>query len=144
MRKIIEALEEGSPERTSPWTSRGYLLNQGVLYRYTQDDDTDEAQLVIPEQERTRVLKENHDSPTAGHYGVEHTLQKIRRYHYWPGMRNSVAQHVKACSACQRYKPSNLKPAGPQDEKWILITEDYATRWVELFALTTATAFVST
>ncbi|CAK9832692.1 Transposon Ty3-I Gag-Pol polyprotein [Anthophora retusa] len=165
VRKIIETLENGTPEETTQWATRGYLLSQGVLYRYTQDDDSEEAQLVVPAQERINILKEYHDAPTAGHYGIEHTLRKIRRKYYWPGMRTSVIQHVKTCLSCQRYKASNLKPAGllqtptlqqrfevvaidlfgplppgPLDEKWILILEDYTSRWVELFALTNASA----
>jgi hypothetical protein len=165
LQKIIRGLETGAPEESSQRSGRGYLINQGVLYRYSQDDISEEAQLAVPESERTAILKEHHDAPTAGHYGIEHTLQKIRRKFYWPSMGASVTQHVKQCLACQRYKASNLKPAGllqtpvlqqrfevlainlfgplppgPNDEKWILIVEDYATRWVEIFPLTTATA----
>jgi hypothetical protein len=125
-----------------------------VLYRYSQDND---------DHERTRVLKQYHDSPTAGHYGIERTHHRIQQRYYWPGMRRYIADYLKTCHECQRYKPHNLKPAGllqtlvlqqrmevidlfgplppaSTGERWILIIQDYATRWIELFALVDATA----
>ena len=109
--------------------------------------------------------QEYHDSPTAGHYGIDRTIHRIASRYYWTGMRRYITHYVKDCVACQRYKASNLKPAGllqtpvtqqrfevlaidlfgplPESSegyKWILITEDVTTRWTELFALQNATA----
>jgi hypothetical protein len=141
------------------------LLTHGVLYRYSADDDNEEAQLVVPKQERDNILREFHDMPTAEHYGTDHTLTKISRHFYWPGIRHDVKDYVRKCNACQRYKVDNKKPAGllqtpvlhqrfeflsidlfgplpevPQGENWIYIIEECATRWTELFSLTQATA----
>jgi hypothetical protein len=154
-------------EVAQPWLNRGYLLNGGMLYRYSQGNDEEAAQLLVPDHERTRVLKQYHDSPTAGHYGIEPTYHRIQQRYYWPGMRRYIADYLKTCHECQRYKPHNLilKPAGllqtpvlqqrmeviaidlfgplppaSTGERWILIIEDYATRWIELFALVDATA----
>ncbi|CAK1579671.1 unnamed protein product [Parnassius mnemosyne] len=80
-------------------------------------------------------------------------------------MRRYITDYLKTCTECQRYKSSNLKPPGllqtpvpaqrfeviavdlfgplpkgPQGERWILIVEDTASKWAELFALTEATA----
>ncbi|GFX98895.1 pro-Pol polyprotein [Trichonephila clavipes] len=80
-------------------------------------------------------------------------------------MRKFIADYVKSCSECIRYKATNQKPAGllqtpvpaqrfesiaidlfgPLPEttegmKWIFIVEDYTTKWVELFPLKQATA----
>lgn len=54
-------------------------MNQGVLYHYLQDDVEEARLVVVPTHEVNIILKTCHDSPTAGHYGVTHTLQKIRR-----------------------------------------------------------------
>ncbi|GFX64887.1 hypothetical protein TNCV_1095311 [Trichonephila clavipes] len=35
------------------YTSRGYLMNQGILYRYSPEIEEEEAQLVVPAS-RTR------------------------------------------------------------------------------------------
>jgi hypothetical protein len=165
VKQVIDALTTANPEIAQPWTAKGYVINQGVLYHYPQEGDDEEAQLVVLVHERPRILKEFHDAPTAGHYGVARTLHKISSRYYWPGMRRYVTDHLKTCLECQRYKPSNVKPAGllqtpvlqqrmevlsgdlfgplppsEDDKKWILIAQDYATKWVELFALADATA----
>lgn len=166
IRDIIACFEGQNDDAAfARWTARGYIMANGVLYRFHPEAETEEAQLVVPAHERKEILRAYHDDPTAGHYGVERTLRKIRDRYFWPGMYRDVAAHIKACAACQRYKPANLKPAGlvqtpamrqrfevisidlfgplPETEeglRWILIVEDTATRWVELFALRQATA----
>ncbi|XP_048525456.1 uncharacterized protein LOC109534254 isoform X3 [Dendroctonus ponderosae] len=89
-----------------------YLMSNGILYRYNPDTDEEEPQLVIGTSQITDILHEYHDSPTAGHYGIERTLQRISRRFYWPGMRKSIAEYVGRCIECQRFKATNLKPAG--------------------------------
>lgn len=166
VRKILDAFEgERRDEDFVRWTNRGYVLNNGVLYRYNPDVEAEEAQLVVPEHERQMILAEHHDAPAAGHYGVEGTIQRISQRYYWPGMRRYITDYVKSCAACQRYKADNMKPAGllqtpvmqqrfeviavdyfgplptsPEGMNWIFIVEDTATRWVELFPLMDATA----
>lgn len=167
VRKIIDDLEsDDAPFRGRQWADRGYALSDGILYRYAPNDDDDEdACLVVPEHERAQVMAQYHDAPTAGHLGAERTLRRIAGKFYWPGMRAFVTDYVKRCVACQRYKADNRKPAGllqtpasarrfevvsvdlfgPLPEtsdghKWILIVEDVCTRWVELFALRQATS----
>jgi hypothetical protein len=40
------------------------------------------AQLVVPQQEYANILKEYHDAPTTGHYGVDHTLRRVRKNYF--------------------------------------------------------------
>ncbi|XP_062528800.1 retrovirus-related Pol polyprotein from transposon 17.6 [Bombyx mori] len=164
--KIITSLEDPEPVSTQ-WLDRGYLMNQGVLYRYLPDSDSDQPQLVVPITMREKILQEFHDAPTAGHQGVERTFNRISHNYYFVGMRKYIADYLKNCEECQRYKASNQKPfgllqtpvlnqrgevlaidlfgplpEGERGEKWVLLVEDTATRWVELFALREATAEV--
>ncbi|GFX49431.1 retrovirus-related Pol polyprotein from transposon 17.6 [Trichonephila clavipes] len=47
--KIISCLED--PDKNINyvnWVERGYLMNQGVLFRYAPDSESEEAQLVVP------------------------------------------------------------------------------------------------
>ncbi|GFT00038.1 integrin alpha-PS1 [Trichonephila clavipes] len=140
-------------------------MNQGILYRYSPENEEEEAQLVVPAQERERILQEYHDALTAGHYGVENTYKKISSRYYFQGMKKFISEYIKTCPECNRYKPTNQKPAGllrtpayaqrfetlaidlfgplpetPTGKKWIFIVEDTSTKWVELFALAEATA----
>lgn len=162
--KIIRCFESPDCSSISTWTDRGYLMANGVLYRYV-DEESEEAQLVVPAHERERILREYHDDPTAAHYGAERTLRRIARRYYFTGMRRYISEYVKNCPDCQRYKASTQKPAGllqtpvyaqrfetlsidlfgplPESKdgkRWILIIEDISTKFVELFALERATA----
>lgn len=42
--------------------------------------------IVVSKQEYEDILKEFHDSLTAGNYRVERTLQCIAKKYYFPGM----------------------------------------------------------
>ncbi|GFW05654.1 transposon Tf2-9 polyprotein [Trichonephila clavipes] len=165
LKKIVDCFE--NPNKGvdfANWTGRGYVMNQGVLYRYSPHAEVEEAQLVVPTHEREKILKLHHDAPTAAHYGADGTFSRISSKYYWTGMRKFIADYVKSCSECIRYKATNQKPAGllqtpvpaqrfesiaidlfgPLPEttegmKWIFIVEDY-TKWVELFPLKQATA----
>jgi hypothetical protein len=45
------------------------------LYRYgPENEENDDASLLVPEHARKDVLAEYHDAPKAGHFGVEWTL----------------------------------------------------------------------
>ncbi|GJQ73130.1 hypothetical protein Trydic_g1758 [Trypoxylus dichotomus] len=97
LKKIIEA--------DSPNNEFVLIMMNGVLYRYDQDSDSEGTQLLVTTLEREQVLKEFHDSETAGHNGVERTFQRISRRYYLL----------------------------EQENRWILVVEDYCTRWVEVF-----------
>ncbi|KAH0814290.1 hypothetical protein GEV33_008501 [Tenebrio molitor] len=49
VRKIIDSLEGRDEVNCSNWMDRGFIMNNGILYRYDPDDDQTNAQLVIPE-----------------------------------------------------------------------------------------------
>lgn len=166
IRKIIEDMESDEPSRGRPWSDRGYTISDGILYRYSlESDDGEECCMVVPEHERRQVMIELHDAPTAGHFGVERTLSRVRARYYWPGMRTYITNYIKECVPCQRYKADNRKPAGllqtpavsrrfevvsvdlfgplvetPRKNRWVLVVEDVCSRWVELFPLENATS----
>ncbi|XP_077283285.1 uncharacterized protein LOC143909251 [Arctopsyche grandis] len=149
--KIIRDMENIDPATTIRWTEKGYLLTQGVLYRLNPDTEVEEPQLVVPVNMRGTIMKELHDAPTDGHTGTARTISKVQQRYYFPGMRKYIADYVRTCVECQRYKPDNLKPtgllqtpvpaqrfevlaidlfgplpAGKQGERWIFLVEDVA------------------
>jgi hypothetical protein len=87
--------------------------------------------LYIPASLRESLMFEAHDAPTAGHLGMDKTLEKLVRRFYWPAMEQSVRTYVKSCSSCQRNKPSQQSPMGLQSPNvvptrpWEIITLDY-------------------
>ncbi|GFX74338.1 retrovirus-related Pol polyprotein from transposon 297 [Trichonephila clavipes] len=55
LKKIVDCFE--NPNKGvdfANWTGRGYVMNQGVLYRYSPHAEVEEAQLVVPTHERER------------------------------------------------------------------------------------------
>ena len=166
LQQIVKDLESlNNDEKSVYWSNKGYLMNNGLLYRHSPHSDSEEAQLAVPEHEWANILSTYHDSPLAGHYGPDKTYRRISTRYYWTGMRKYIESYTKNCLECQRYKSSNQKPAGLlqttvmnqrfevisfdlfgplptslDGKTWIFIVEDVATRWVELFALQQATA----
>ncbi|GFX33310.1 transposon Tf2-8 polyprotein [Trichonephila clavipes] len=113
LKKIIDSFE--SPLKTEEyanWTERGFLMNQGVLYRYVPDADSVEAQLVIPTAERELIMQRHRNDPIAGHYGEDGTFQKIAKRYYWTGMKKYISDYIKKCPECAHFKATNQKPAG--------------------------------
>ncbi|KAH9645930.1 hypothetical protein HF086_011392 [Spodoptera exigua] len=74
--KIVKQLEGTDDVAAQRWLERGYLMDQGVLFRYNPDSESESPQLVISAGHVPNVLKELHDSPTAGHPGNDDSLPK--------------------------------------------------------------------
>ncbi|GFT65639.1 transposon Ty3-I Gag-Pol polyprotein [Trichonephila clavipes] len=115
LKKIIDSFE--SPLKTEEyanWTERGFLMNQGVLYRYVPDADSAEAKNV----QNVLALRLQTRKPAG--------LLRTPVY-------------------TQRFKVIAIDLFGPLPQTgtgklWIFIVEDCATKWVELFALSQASA----
>lgn len=83
------------------------VIHDGVLYRKWHPDDQEvKTQLVVPLEKQTEVMKYFHDIPSAGHLGIEKTLERIKNKFYWPAMKKSVEHYINTCSRCSaRKKP---------------------------------------
>ncbi|GBN40848.1 Retrovirus-related Pol polyprotein from transposon 17.6 [Araneus ventricosus] len=72
LRKIIHCFENDDKDvNHANWLERGYLMNQGVLYRYSHDSESEDGHFAVASYERDKILKEHHDSPNAAHYGSD-------------------------------------------------------------------------
>ena len=70
--------------------------------------------LFVPNNEalRTRLIRECHDSATAGHLGRDKTVEQMQRRFFWHGMTTRIGEYVTTCDACQRNKPSQRLTPG--------------------------------
>lgn len=85
------------------------VLNDGVLYRKHNDNDSSVYQLVLPPPFRERALLGVHDE--VGHLGFERALHLARARFYWPKMAKSVEDKCKKCPRCLRRKAATQKAA---------------------------------
>ena len=100
-----------------------FSLNEGVLHFQNR--------IIVPSTLRARILKSFHDSPTNGHQGIDKTLDKIKRYYWWPNMKKDIHNYVLSCSTCARCKIRRHKPYGKiqplpvPNKPWEIIGVDF-------------------
>ena len=102
--------------------------------------------IVVPKPGREAVLRELHE----GHPGMSKMKGLARMYVWWPKMEADVEKSVRLCQECQQVQPSppaaplnpwrwpsrpwsrlHLDFAGPFQGKYILITIDAHSKWIE-------------
>ncbi len=88
-----------------------YSIENDLLYTV---DIEGNWRLCVPSEAsiRTLLLREHHDTPTAGHLGFDKCLEKIRRHYFWHSLTQDLKKFISSCSTCQRVKPSNQLPVG--------------------------------
>ena len=61
---------------------------------------------------RRQILFERHDSPSAGHPGIQKTYVLLKRQFFWLGINKDVHDYVLRCQKCQVNKAERLKVGG--------------------------------
>ena len=103
-------------------TSDGMLLYKG--------------RILVPNQRSLvhEILRLHHDEPSAGHWGIQKTLELLQRKFKWEGMRQDVEEYVQTCPVCQgnaapRHKPyGQLDPLPQPSRPWKEISMDFITQ----------------
>ena len=131
-------------------------LREGVVYRTYIPGPTSQAITVpvLPACLRKEYLTLCHDSTTGGHQGWHKTLHKLRMEAYWVNMAQDADQHYRECNICQRTKPTAPKrapminipvgrpwqmvavdilevPVSSNNNRYILVVQDYFTKWAD-------------
>ena len=107
-----------------------------------------------------------HDDPTAGHQGVNKTLDRLLAGFWWPTVRQDVATYTQSCHRCgernhptaaakaplcQRPRPSrpfdivetDIKgplPSSPDGYRYILVFQDAFSKYAEMTPIAIASA----
>ena len=58
---------------------------------------------------KNKILKAEHNSRIARHFGQFKTLERIKANFYWPKMDKEVEEYVRSCDSCQRNKATRHK-----------------------------------
>jgi len=156
----ISSLSPASKAYMAQWDRME--IQDGVLTRRYVSKDAKRVwrQTVLPKVLREDVLKQLHDSPFGGHFGVERTLAHVQHRFYWYDMQADIGLWCKTCEACAA-KARPLKklrarmgsvPSGGAFERiaadimgplqetdrynsYILVVSDYYTKWTEAYPL---------
>jgi hypothetical protein len=99
-----------------PQSFPNYAFLNDQLYRYKKPSDSlhDENawKLVVAEEDRLRIIQENHCSPENAHMGIFKTSRKIQLYYYWPKLFSDVKKFINSCETCKAYKTYQGAPLG--------------------------------
>src|SRR5450755_3322308 len=87
-----------------PSSNKGITIQNGIILI--------NGLIYIPQSFRQEVFNQHHEIRTAGHQGIDRTLELITRTYYFPKIRKFVEDRIRVCDACQRNKASRHKPYG--------------------------------
>lgn len=154
----------------TPHKYKNFAIHKGKLFRKSiqrklKGHTSTKWLLCLHKGERNLVLHENHDTPTAGHFGMRKTLYRIKQRYFWPGMRVDIRKYVRTCENCQKQKPEQKLPRGQMHFRipkgpWyqitadligpfprstrgyrsVLVIQDTFTKWIEIAPIRLATA----
>lgn len=80
---------------------------------------------------KIKIVKQHHDSRSAGHFGRAKTYELISREFWWNGLKKFVNRYVANCQVCTRGKSSHqallghLKPLAIPHRPWSSISMDF-------------------
>ena len=155
---------QGTSKATrSLWAQWNQLvLENSVLYYQWQTEDARRTrlQLVLPRSLVPDILSALHDALSAGHLGVNKTVERVREQFYWYGLQHDVEDWCRQCEKCARRKSPQATARAPlvsscpgypferialdimgpmptteSGNKYILVVGDHFTKWKEAFAI---------
>ena len=138
------------------------VMVNGLWCRVFTDPDTEGeiVQRIVPYRFRRVIFNALHGRPECGHFGYErvHHLASLR--FFWIGISSDLRLWLKSCDTCQKIKPGLGKgryplvqeqsgsalercamdfsgpwPITKAGNQYILVLQDYFTKWLELWAL---------
>ena len=137
------------------------FLDHGILCRSYTDPNSGQKciQRLVPEGRKMEIFQALHARPEAGHLGYDRIYPIIRHRFFWIGMAVDVRTWLRSCAVCQRTKGSRkgryplaqelagapldrcaIDVSGPwpvttNQNMWILVLQDYYSKWLEVWPL---------
>ncbi|CAF4346039.1 unnamed protein product, partial [Didymodactylos carnosus] len=149
--------------------NRYYIIHDGFLFKLLPRHRRQEKRQLIylPSSMIETLLQACHNDPIGGgHFSTQRTYMKLKEKYWWPDMRTTIENYIKACLPCQQFnisrkkKPGQLCPitppegpnqllgidfcgpleSSPSENRYVLTITDYFTRWVTAVALSNCSA----
>jgi hypothetical protein len=67
----------------------------------------------LSEEDKIKVILDNHDILLTGHQGVERTYNRVKNSYSWTGMKQQIKYYIKSCPTCQISKILNRNVKAP-------------------------------
>ncbi|XP_011634591.1 uncharacterized protein LOC105425493 [Pogonomyrmex barbatus] len=137
-------------------------VQNGILHKRWEAPNLTNSflQLMIPRSKVKQILEEAHDTPSGGHFGINKTLEKIRKRFYWATCKKDVEEWCRTCKICIAKRSAADKgksplqifnsgapferiqmdilgplPVSSSGNNYLLVVVDCFTKWVEAFPL---------
>lgn len=144
---LVNLINQCKNEQTN-----GFCIKQNLLFKCNKDG---KMLLMIPNSLKTKILELYHDHELGGHVAVGRLIKILSNRFYWLRMYQDIKEYVRSCMVCQKIKTKQpissglLKPIKTirpfqlvgvdivilrptmNKNKYILVTIDYFTNWVE-------------
>lgn len=75
--------------------------------------------LWIPPDLINNIIVQAHDPPMSAHQGFDKTLNRIKRFYYWPKMAIDVRDYVSKCIVCKETKAPNVVLRPPMGNQFV-------------------------
>lgn len=106
LRRIRDILMSNMDTDGLNYIKDNYVMRDDKLYRCI-DGDKENLRWVVPKGARWQLCRLNHDE--IGHFGVEKTLERIKKSYWFPKMSKFVKKYVQACIECAYAKKINTR-----------------------------------
>ena len=87
--------------KNKPSVCHSYTIEGDILKCHQSINDQLFYPTVLPRMLIGHILELLHNK--IGHNGINRTNAKLKRLHYWKGMKASITTHIKNCDNCQKH-----------------------------------------
>ena len=103
--KALATMNRDNSESWIPHTTAAdwEFINDSLYFKH---------RLYVPAPACLELVCSLHESPTGGHEGFFHTLHRMQREYWWPGMSTFLRRFITGCANCQAAKV-NTHPMVP-------------------------------
>ena len=84
-------------------------IKKDLIYLVDEDKFKNKRyRYLMPRNEVELTIKELHSKETAGHLGVDKTIEKIKQRFFWINLSRDVKKFIRECYDCQKAKPPKV------------------------------------